>query len=147
MVSKVAVKGHSNSALLLDAALENIPYGFCVWSAEFKLVMWNRHYLDIYNFSPDRVSKGMALDDIVALSAEMGNHPGQPPEQFLAGYKAELHNNRNGLRHKSRELLAGGRTVETAHIFSPGLGWVVTHEDVTEAIASSEIVQRRKREL
>ena len=147
VVSKMAVKGHSDSALLLDAALENIPYGFCVWSAEFKLVMWNRHYLDIYSFPADRVIKGMSLEDIVELSAEMGNHPGQTPAQFLTAYKKELRNNRAGLRHKSRELLAGGRTIETAHIYSAGLGWVVTHEDVTEAIASSEIVQKRKREL
>ena len=39
------------------------------------------------------------------------------------------------------------RTIETAHVYSPGLGWVVTHEDVTEEIASEEIVQKRKREL
>jgi len=26
--SKMAQQGHSDSALLLDAALENIPYGF-----------------------------------------------------------------------------------------------------------------------
>jgi diguanylate cyclase (GGDEF)-like protein len=143
----MAREGHSDSALLLDAALENIPYGFCVWSNEFKLVMWNRHYLDIYSFPLDRVHKGMDLEEIVTLSGEMGNHPDQTPQQFLTGYKKELRNNRGGMRHKSRELLSGGRTIETAHIFSPGLGWVVTHEDVTEEIASSEIVQRRKREL
>ena len=147
VVSKMALEGHSDSALLLDAALENIPYGFCVWSSEFKLVMWNRHYLELYSFAPHRVTKGMTLEDVVKLSAELGNHPDQTPQQFLAAYKKQLRNNRSGLRHKSRELLSGGRTIETAHIFSPGLGWVVTHEDVTEEIASSEIVQRRKREL
>ncbi len=147
MVSKMALEGHSDSALLLDAALENIPYGFCVWSSEFKLVMWNRHYLEMYAFPPHRIAKGMPLEEIVKLSGELGNHPDQTPSQFLTAYKKELRNNRSGLRHKSREQLAGGRTIETAHIYSPGLGWVVTHEDVTEEIASSEIVQRRKREL
>src|SRR6185503_20268163 len=98
---------HSDSALLLDAALENIPYGFCVWSAQFKLVMWNRHYLDIYNFPADRIHKGMPLEKVVELSAELGNHPDQTPQQFLAAYKKELRNNRSGLRAKARELLAG----------------------------------------
>jgi diguanylate cyclase (GGDEF)-like protein len=138
---------HSDSALLLDAALENIPYGFCVWSSQFKLVMWNRHYVDIYNFPPDRIHENMPLEEIVELSAELGNHPDQTPVQFLAAYKKELRNNRGGARAKARELLSGGRTVETAHVYSPGLGWVVTHEDVTEELASSEIVQRRKHEL
>jgi diguanylate cyclase (GGDEF)-like protein len=138
---------HSDSALLLDAALENIPYGFCVWSSQFRLVMWNRHYLDIYNFPPERMRKDMAIEEVVELSAELGNHPGQTSQQFLTAYRKELRNNRGGLRAKARELLAGGRTIETAHVYSPGLGWVVTHEDVTEEIASSEIAQRRKHEL
>ena len=143
----MAEAGHSDSALLLDAALENIPYGFCVWSSEFRLVMWNRHYLDIYGFPVERMCKDMTLEEVVKLSAELGNHPNQTSQQFLAAYKKELRNNRGGMRAKSRELLAGGRTIETAHVYSPGLGWVVTHEDVTEEIASSEIVQKRKREL
>ncbi len=46
-----------------------------------------------------------------------------------------------------RERLSGGRWVETAHAYSPGLGWVVTHEDVTEEIESSEIIQKRQLEL
>ena len=147
MGSRLAEGGQSDSALLLDAALENIPYGFCVWSSEFRLVMWNRNYLDIYSFPPERIYKTMTLEEVVELSAELGNHPDQTPEQFLAAYKHELQNNRGGARAKARELLAAGRTIETAHIFSPGLGWVVTHEDVTEELASEEIVQRRKREL
>ncbi len=147
MTSQMATQSHSDSALLLDAALENIPYGFCVWSSEFKLVMWNRHYLEIYSFPAEQIHKDMPLEAIVKLSSDMGNHPDQTPQQFLAGYKKELKSNKQGLRYKSRELLSGGRTIETAHVFSPGLGWVVTHEDVTEQIASSEIVQKRKREL
>ena len=145
--SVMAQVGHSDGALLLDAALENIPYGFCVWSSEFRLVMWNRHYLDIYAFPADRIRQGMSLEAVVELSAEMGNHPDQTPREFLTAYKAELRGNRGGARAKTRERLSGGRTIETAHVYSPGLGWVVTHEDVTEEIASEEIVQRRKREL
>ncbi|MDO8361064.1 MAG: PAS-domain containing protein, partial [Devosia sp.] len=143
----MAEAGHSDSALLLDAALENIPYGFCVWSSEFRLIMWNRHYLDIYGFPVERMHEGMSLEEVVKLSADLGNHPNQTPQQFLIAYKKELRNNRGGMRAKARELLAGGRTIETAHVYSPGLGWVVTHEDVTEEIASTEIVQKRKREL
>lgn len=134
-------------ALLLDAALQSVPYGFCVWSPQFKLVMFNQHYLEIYGFPSRRVRKGMTLAAVVKLSSEMGNHPDQTPEQFLTSYKQELLGNRSGARYKARERVAGDRWLETAHVFSPGLGWVVTHEDVTEEIASSEIIQKRKREL
>ena len=97
--------------LLLDAALEAIPYGFCVWSADFHLLMWNRHYCDIYGFRPDLLHRGMTLQEIVRMSADLGNHPSQSPEQFLGLYSKELMNNRGGARAKSQEVLAGGRIV------------------------------------
>jgi PAS domain-containing protein len=107
--------GKAAEALLLDAALQSVPYGFCVWSQEFKLVMFNQHYLDIYGFPSRRVRKGMTLEAIVKLSAEMGNHPDQPPDEFLESYKKELLNNRGGARAKVRERVSGDRWLETAH--------------------------------
>src|SRR3569833_818765 len=101
----MAPAGHSDSALLLDAALENIPYGFCVWSSEFKLVMWNRHYLDIYGFPPDRIHKGMGLDEAARLANELGHHTGLTPQQNHTTNKKKQHNNRGGQRYKSRERL------------------------------------------
>ena len=84
------------------------------------------------DFPPHRLQPGMTLEDVVRLSSELGNHPDQTPEQFLDSYAAELLNNRGGARAKTQETLSAGRTIETAHVYSPGLGWVVTHEDVTE---------------
>jgi diguanylate cyclase (GGDEF)-like protein len=134
-------------ALLLDAALENIPYGFCVWSPQFRLVMWNQHYRDIYGFAPDSIYRGMSLEEIVQLSVQMGNHAEQSSEDFYEEYTASLLSNRSGARTKSQELVHGGRVIETAHVYSEALGWVVTHEDVTDEIARTEVVQKRKLEL
>ncbi len=133
--------------LLLDAALENIPYGFCVWSPQFRLLMWNKHYRDFYGFSEDAIHRGMTLEDIVHLSARLGNHPGQSPEAFYEHYTSELLANRSGARAKSQEVVHGGRIIQTAHVYSEKLGWVVTHEDITDEIAKSESQQKRKLEL
>src|SRR5690606_28421896 len=134
-------------ALLLDAALENIPYGFCVWSPQFRLVMWNKHYRDIYGFPADSIYRGMTLEEVVQLSAQLGNHPERNSEEFYEDYTAELLANRGGARAKNQETVHGRRTIETAHIYSEGLGWVVTHEDITDEIARTEVVQKRKLEL
>lgn len=83
----VESESRTDNELLLDAALQSVPYGFCVWSPDFKLVMWNRHYLDIYGFPSARIKKGMTLEAVVKLSAKLGNHPDQPPDEFLAAYK------------------------------------------------------------
>jgi diguanylate cyclase (GGDEF)-like protein len=139
--------GDVAETLLLDAALESIPYGFCVWSPQFRLVMWNKHYRDFYGFSKDAIHRGMTLEDVVHLSARLGNHPGQAPEAFYEHYTSELLANRSGARHKAQELVHGGRIIETAHVYSERLGWVVTHEDITDEIARSESQQKRKLEL
>ncbi|MEQ9635015.1 MAG: EAL domain-containing protein [Devosia marina] len=139
--------GDVADTLLLDAALESIPYGFCVWSPQFRLVMWNEHYRDFYGFSKDAIYRGMTLEDVVHLSARLGNHPGQGPEAFYEHYTSELLANRSGARHKAQELVHGGRIIETAHVYSEKLGWVVTHEDITDEIARSESQQKRKLEL
>ncbi len=135
------------SALLLDAALENIPYGFCVWSPQFRLVMWNKHYREFYGFSADAIKKGMTLEEVVHLSHKLGNHPGQSPDAFYETYTSELLNNRSGARSKNHEEVHGGRIVETAHVYTEKLGWVVTHEDITDELLHSETVQKRKLEL
>lgn len=138
---------HSAEALLLDAAMQTIPFGFCVWSADFELVMWNQHYLDIYGFPRKSIRRGMSLYEVVPLSSALGNHPDTDPKSFYEAYTAELMGNRSGLRAVNLELTAAHRTLETAHIYAPGLGWVVTHEDVTEEIARSDMMSERKREL
>ncbi|MCW5722691.1 MAG: EAL domain-containing protein [Devosia sp.] len=139
--------GKIAEALLLDAALESIPYGFCVWSPQFRLVMWNKHYRELYGFSEDAIYKGMSLEDVVHLSHKLGNHPGQSAEIFYENYTSELLSNRAGARSRAQEQVYGGRVVETAHVYTDILGWVVTHEDVTDEIARSESVQKRGLEL
>ncbi|ODT74312.1 MAG: hypothetical protein ABS76_37305 [Pelagibacterium sp. SCN 64-44] len=134
-------------ALLLDAALENIPYGFCVWSPQFRLVMWNKRYRDMYGFARDSIHRGMSLEDVVQLSLSLGNHEGQSVTDFYEAYTAHLLSNRSGTRTRSREVVNGGRTIETGHIYSEGLGWVITHEDITDEIARAETMQKRKLEL
>ncbi len=141
--------GSSNltDAFLLDAALENIPYGFCVWSPQFRLVMWNRRYRDLHGFDESALSRGMTLEEIIHLSERLGNHIDVGASAFYERYSSELLANRNGARAKTQKLMSGGRTIESAHVFSPDIGWVITHEDVTEEIAQTEVVQKRGREL
>ena len=139
--------GEKAEALLLDAALENIPYGFCVWSPQFRLVMWNKNWRDIYGFSKARIRRGMTLEQVVELSIAMGNHAGQTVHDFYETYTEELLSNRSGIRTRSREVVHGDRTIERANVYSPDLGWVITHEDITEELAQSEILDRRKLEL
>jgi diguanylate cyclase (GGDEF)-like protein len=136
-----------DSTLLLDAALESIPYGFCVWNDDFRLLKWNEHYRAIYGFPKGRLRKGMSLDAVARLAGELGHHGNVKSEGFLPAYKAALLDNRSGERAMMREQLSGGRTVETAHVYARGLGWVITHEDVTAEVAAASSEQKRRKDL
>ena len=142
-----AARGGTAQALLLDAALEQIPYGFCVWSPDFRLLLWNRHWCEIYGFPPDLVHSDMTLEEIVALSSQIGNHSTQTPVEFYQSYRAELLNNRSGVQASGREITRDDRTIQTAHVYSPQLGWVVTHEDVTDELARADAIESRKQEV
>ncbi len=78
--------GGKAEALLLDAALENIPYGFCVWSPQFRLVMWNKNWRDLYGFERFQVRRGMTLEEAVQISVGMGNHGGLTAHDFYENY-------------------------------------------------------------
>jgi diguanylate cyclase (GGDEF)-like protein len=136
----------ADKKLLLDAAVENIPYGFCVWSPDFRLVMWNRRYLDCYGFSSEHIRRDMSLLELATYSASLASFD-ETPDQFVARYQEQLLEHRDGQRTKFREKLGTDRVMERSALFSPGLGWVITHEDVTDTVTRSDTIQRRKAEL
>jgi diguanylate cyclase (GGDEF)-like protein len=135
----------ADKELLLDAALENIPYAFCVWSPDFRLAMWNQAYLDCYGLSPEHVRAGLSLLELATYSASLASFE-ETPEQFVTRYQRQLLDHRDGQRAKFREKF-GDRVIERSARFSAGLGWVMTHEDVTDTVIRSDTIQRRKAEL
>jgi PAS domain-containing protein len=51
--------------LLLDAALENMAHGLCVYDKDMRLVCRNSRYLDFYKLSPDEARPGTHLSELV----------------------------------------------------------------------------------
>lgn len=74
----------------LDAALSSLPCGFSVWDDEFRLILANQRYLDIYRLPADKVHRGMPLEDMVALIVASGNHPGASVADLLPAYRERL---------------------------------------------------------
>jgi diguanylate cyclase (GGDEF)-like protein len=118
--------------VLLDAALDNMPYGFSFWDEERRLAVCNQRYMDIYQYKPDRVKIGASLKEICAVSIEMGNHPGITAEQLYEVYSQRLDEAEAAQRPLEAEKAIRGRLIRTVHIRVPGAGWVVQHQDVTD---------------
>jgi diguanylate cyclase (GGDEF)-like protein len=117
------------SNLLLDAALENMSQGLCLFDAQNRLEVFNRRYLEIFRLPSDRIKPGIAYRDVIEISIARGNHPGKNVDQVLA----EIERRRNESANGSHLFeFTDGRVV--ACLYSPTADgrWVATYEDVTE---------------
>ena len=113
--------------LRLDAALDNMSQGLCLYDAENRLQVVNRRCHEIFGLAAERLQPGMTFLNVLELSIAAGNHPGKTAADLLAEQSRFM-------RHPSGTYLIelGRRTVSCVHRPTADGGWVVTYEDVTE---------------
>lgn len=109
--------------LHLDAALNNMSHGLCMFNASGKLIVCNGRYQEMYGLPPELTEPGIALTRIVEhLSAT-----GTLLECVQAGIVDAGVNQRGSIQH-----LADGRIIAVSRQAMSDGGWVAVHEDVTE---------------
>src|SRR5262249_38285940 len=115
--------------LQFDTAINNMSQGLCFFDADHRLIVCNERYIEMYDLPPGRVGPGTPLSEVVDLRFEAGSFPAMTRDQYLhwrsnAAISAEPTNSIVELRN--------GRTFLIRHRPMPDLGWVATHEDITE---------------
>lgn len=113
--------------LQLDAALNNISQGLCMFDARQRVVVCNARYLEIYGLSSDQVIPGTTLSEIVNMRIERGLYAGASPQDYISERLAPVTRPSEVLHEMS-----DGRVIGISRRLLPGGGWVATHEDVTE---------------
>ena len=113
--------------LLLDAALENMSQGLCMFDAKGCAILFNERYTKMMGASATFV-KGQCLLDLFKQLKAMGEFPGDPEEVF-AGVMADIH---SGKPSNKTVHTAAGRLVRVMEQPMEGGGWVATFEDITE---------------
>jgi diguanylate cyclase (GGDEF)-like protein/PAS domain S-box-containing protein len=112
----------------LDAALNNMAHGLCMFDDELRLLVYNARYVELMRLSPDLIKPGVTLAQILQHNVDVGNLPA-PAEVHYQEYLSEL--KQHGAAAFERVLL-DGRTIAVKHHAMPGGGWVATYEDITE---------------
>src|ERR1700735_4075862 len=115
--------------LLLDAALENMSQGLCLFSEDNKIEVFNRRYLEIFKLSADLIKPGVSLEEAVRISFAVGNHPVETIDQIVAACM-EWHN--ESVRRPHIYEFADGRVVSCLYTPTDDGRCVATYEDVTE---------------
>ena len=117
------------SNLLLDAALENMSQGICLYDAQNRLEIFNHRFLEIFRLSSDQIKPGISYREVLAIGVRINNHIGRDVEQILAE-QAEF------LREKPPKPhlydLNNGRVVSCLYCPTSDGRWVATYEDITE---------------
>ena len=117
------------SNLLLDAALENMSQGLCLYDAHNRLEVFNRRFLEIFRLPSDRIEPGIAYNDVLEIGVGINNHVGKSAKQILAE-QAEFLREKPPKPHLYE--LNNGRVVACLYCPTADGRWVATYEDVTE---------------
>jgi diguanylate cyclase (GGDEF)-like protein len=113
--------------MLLDAALENMSQGLCMFDAKGCAILFNERYTKMMG-ALATLSKGQCLLDLFKQLKAMGEFPGDPEEVF-AGVMADIG---SGKPSNKTVRTAAGRLVRVMEQPMEGGGWVATFEDITE---------------
>jgi diguanylate cyclase (GGDEF)-like protein/PAS domain S-box-containing protein len=112
----------------LDAALNNMIQGLCMFDAQNRLVVWNERYRAMYNIDPLRIWRGATIRDLLDARIAAGTFPLDP-----GGYDADLRAHlKEGKTFTINVELADGRSVAVVNQPMADGGWVAMHEDITE---------------
>ncbi len=130
MQSHLKTRADEDHAMMmkLDAALNNMKLGLCMFGSDNRLMLWNDLYLKMYRISPERIFVGCTHEEMLKAREVAGT-----VYRDLGQYGAKL---QTAVETRSPDSftaeLVDGRIVNVAYQPIENGGWVSTHEDITE---------------
>ena len=112
----------------LDAALNNMSHGLCMFGPDNRLLLWNDRYVKMYKLAPDCLRVGCTLDEMLEARKAAGT-----AYRDLGQYGSKL---LMAMTTRSPDSLVAqlddGRIVNVSYRPTQNGCWVSTHEDITE---------------
>jgi diguanylate cyclase (GGDEF)-like protein/PAS domain S-box-containing protein len=112
----------------LDAALNNMNQGLCMFDSNARLILCNDRYIQLYGLSRAAVKRGSTLRAMLEHRMKTGTFSGDPGT-YIVDLCAQL---ARGETIRATVELADGRVIAIVNSPMEGGGWVATHEDITE---------------
>jgi diguanylate cyclase (GGDEF)-like protein/PAS domain S-box-containing protein len=122
---------------LLDAALQNLSQGVCMFDAQGRVALFNERYATMMGYTTQTL-QGRSLLDLLKQRHQAGDFAGEP-EPFFAQIMTGI---RSGQSRTTMMESSSGRSVRVMEQPMPDGGWVATFEDITESKrAGAEILR------
>jgi PAS domain S-box-containing protein len=111
----------------LDAALNHMSQGLCMFDQAARLVLCNARYLQMYDLPPDAVTPGCTLRELLERRKVVGSFSGDV-QTYVSELLASI---AQGSEARRLAESSGGRIIEIVNQPMAGGGWIATHNDST----------------
>lgn len=115
--------------LRLDAALDNMSQGLCLFDANNRLMVVNRRYAQIYGLPSDAVTPGMTIQQVLAVSLSRDGDAGRI---LLDTSQGDRDSATGPSSYPIIDELPNGKVIAVERRNTADGGFVATYEDVTE---------------
>jgi len=143
------VEDHSNQQLefshaVLQSAIENVCEGISVINSDLKLVAWNKHYLDIFNYPDNFIYIGCPISQLIHFNLSQKDYFVQDIELQV---EKRIQFMTNGSRHSSEYKLKNGKTIHIEGNPIPSGGFVMIFSDITKYRQTEEVLKEENNDL
>ena len=126
--SRLNAPAGMDEQLLLDTILNNMSQGVLMFDQAARLIFCNQRYIELYGLAPDVGTPGSTLRDLLKARIAAGSFSGDPDDYT----RNLLEVIAQGKSTSAMIRLSDGRVIALVNKPIAGIGWLATHEDVTE---------------
>jgi Na+/proline symporter/signal transduction histidine kinase/ActR/RegA family two-component response regulator len=130
---------------LLQATLENVTQGICVFDRQHRLAAWNRRYLELLDFPEELVRAGTQLADLVRFNQERGEYGGEAGIETLMTRRPSP--DRRPGPYSYERTRPDGTVLRVTSNPMPDGGFVATFTDVTQRRRAEAALREAKEGL
>ena len=139
-----AAKAVSFNRGLLQATIDNVSQGITVIDKDLRLAMWNKRYLELFDFPEDIVKVGTPIEEIIRLSALQGEYGAIDPARIVKLRMAMI---MRGEQHLSIRYREDGTVIEVRGHAMPDGGYVNTYVDISEQHHAESALRESEKNL
>lgn len=132
---------------LFATVLDTLSQGIAVFDADLRLILFNKSYIDLFDYPPGFIRNGMSFEEILRFNLERGEYgAGSDLDDYA---RDALDRARTNPRFRSSEhVRPNGTVLALRRVALPGGGFINTYTDVTkrrqaeaEARHNAEVLQ------
>ncbi|EGN74694.1 Na+/proline symporter [Idiomarina sp. A28L] len=123
---------------IMFSSLENLAQGISVVDKHLRLVVWNRRYLELFEYPDGMVQPGRPIADLIRYNAERGECGVGDTDELVA---KRLRYMQQGSAHRFIRRRSDGRVIEMIGKPLPNGGFVTSFTDVTEHIETQQALE------